>query len=121
MAGASGELPAAETCAITEGEEEDDVIFEDGKKNGLFSKFKNKANDIDMVCSYFLFLSISNNSVVYCGKTHGWRRVGVLTSVSITSTICDTLYVISYIVASVQHGSPYHFMLNTLVSTCLET
>ncbi|XP_072026533.1 endosome/lysosome-associated apoptosis and autophagy regulator family member 2-like isoform X4 [Amphiura filiformis] len=50
VAGASGELPAAETCAITEGEEEDDVIFEDGKKKGmsLFSKFKSKPIDMDM-------------------------------------------------------------------------
>ena len=51
IAGASGELPAPDSCAIGEGEEEDDVIFEDGKSNGhsLFSKFKKKPKDIDMV------------------------------------------------------------------------
>ena len=55
MAGASGELPAAETCAITEGEEEDDVIFEDGQTNGrsIFSKFKSKKHmSMDMVSDF---------------------------------------------------------------------
>ncbi|XP_071960106.1 endosome/lysosome-associated apoptosis and autophagy regulator family member 2-like isoform X2 [Antedon mediterranea] len=40
VASASGELPAAETCAIGEDEEEDNIIFEDGKSTSFFSKLK---------------------------------------------------------------------------------
>lgn len=40
IASANGELPAAETCALSEGEE-DDVVFQDrkGKGNKFFNKF----------------------------------------------------------------------------------
>ncbi|XP_071816008.1 endosome/lysosome-associated apoptosis and autophagy regulator 1-like isoform X2 [Apostichopus japonicus] len=41
IASANGELPAAETCALSEGEEEDDVVFQDRKGKGkkFFNKF----------------------------------------------------------------------------------
>lgn len=42
VASANGELPAAETCALSEGEDEDDVVFQDGKKKSFLNKFKFK-------------------------------------------------------------------------------
>ncbi|XP_072181898.1 endosome/lysosome-associated apoptosis and autophagy regulator family member 2-like [Diadema setosum] len=46
VSSASGELPAADSCAIQEGEDEDEVHFEDGKKKArsFLSKFKSKSS-----------------------------------------------------------------------------
>ncbi len=51
VASANGELPAAETCAIEDGDEEEDVMFEDGQKKSrkFFNKFRSKGSS-DKVC-----------------------------------------------------------------------
>ncbi|XP_038068821.1 endosome/lysosome-associated apoptosis and autophagy regulator family member 2-like isoform X2 [Patiria miniata] len=47
VASASGELPAAETCAIEDGDNEDDVLFEDGgkKSRSFFGKFLSRPSN----------------------------------------------------------------------------
>ncbi|XP_033648088.1 UPF0577 protein KIAA1324-like homolog isoform X2 [Asterias rubens] len=47
VATANGELPAAETCAIEDGDDEDDVLFEDGAKKSrkFFNKFRSKSSN----------------------------------------------------------------------------